>query len=234
MNNSEGKQTALIEKINNSQLFLLDEQKDPNLFQIRLYELITDVYEYLNMFSNKYAGFSVEIIEVIYSCLKTYDRDKGPFLHYYTAALTNRLKAAEHDDYERNRIDHIKQGSDGEPYDIFDTLASVYLEDEILQIDSLDEILQAVEDVFNNCSESVKKVVSLMLTAKILNLFPEGVDHCRERYTFWNEELVRVSALLEKRLTAREISSIVGRNEASVSRTYHRFIEEVKDRYYGY
>ena len=234
MNNPEGKQTELIEKINNSQVFLLDERKDPTLFQVRLYELITDVYEYLNMLSSKYTDFSVEVVEIIYSCLKTYNRDRGPFLHYYTAALANRLKAAEYDNYERNIIDHIKQDADGEPYDIFDTLASAGLEDEVIQADSLQDILQAVEVVFIDCNESMKKVVSLMLTAKILNLFPEGIDYCKGRYMFWNEELVRLSALLEKRLTAREISSMVGRNEASVSRTYHRFIENVREYYYGY
>lgn len=234
MNNSEGKQAILIEKINNSQLFLLDEQADSALFQIRLYELITDVYEYLNMLSSKYADFSVEIVEVIYSCLKTYNRSKGPFLHYYTTALANKLRIAEYDFFKCNRIDHIMQDVDGESYDFFDTLASACFEDEMLQRDALQEVFQAVDDVFADCGESTERVVSLMLTAKILNLFPEGLTYCRGRYMFWNEELATISALLGKRLTAREIASMVGRNESSISRTYHRFIEQVKERYYGY
>ena len=100
-------------------------------------------------------------------------------------------------------------------YDRYDFLGS--------DADGCMEMLDRIQAAFEKCQKRQQPVVSAAMTAKIAPVIRElGVD--TEPYTFLSPEILA----METPPTQREIASMLGKNEASVSRTLREFTAKIR------
>ena len=77
-------------KINTSQVFMPGTAGLPTLYQKARFELIENVYLYLQSLSSRYSDMGLEIVETIDQCLKSFNPDKGSFLNYFMLSMKRR------------------------------------------------------------------------------------------------------------------------------------------------
>lgn len=77
----------LARKINTSQIFALEKESYLTQYQKAKYELIENIYLYLQSLSGHYNDMGLEIVEAVNQCLKSFDSDKGEFLNYFMSAI---------------------------------------------------------------------------------------------------------------------------------------------------
>lgn len=95
--------------INNSPLFDVDKERNPELYKSEKYELLTLLTQYYQtyIFPHKLLeDYSFTLIETATECLKYYDRSKGEFLHLFNKALKRNLRIAK----AKELIDAHRQG----------------------------------------------------------------------------------------------------------------------------
>ena len=81
-----------IELIDNSEIFELSRESNPSKYRILEYELIENLYEYAQFLnSNRYQDMGLEIVETAADCLRSYDKNRGLFTHYFLASLSRRV-----------------------------------------------------------------------------------------------------------------------------------------------
>lgn len=81
------------ELINRSEIFELSRESDPSKYRNLEYELIKNLYRYAQLLSSdRYQDAGLEIVETAADCLRSYDKNLGPFTHYFFASLSKRLK----------------------------------------------------------------------------------------------------------------------------------------------
>lgn len=81
-----------IELIDNSEIFELSRESNPSKYRILEYELIENLYEYAQFLnSNRYQDMGLEIVETATDCLRSYDKNRGLFTHYFLASLSRRV-----------------------------------------------------------------------------------------------------------------------------------------------
>ena len=70
-----------------SQLFAIDKEASPTLYEREKYRMKEYLYCYLMALNEKkYEAYSCEILKISEDCIKAYDSTKGVFLHYFNAA----------------------------------------------------------------------------------------------------------------------------------------------------
>lgn len=81
-----------IELIDNSEIFELSRESNPSKYRILEYELIENLYEYAQLLnSDRYQDMGLEIVETAADCLRSYDKNRGLFTHYFLASLSRRV-----------------------------------------------------------------------------------------------------------------------------------------------
>ena len=81
-----------IELIANSEIFELSRESNPSKYRILEYELIENLYEYAQFLnSNRYQDMGLEIVETATDCLRSYDKNRGLFTHYFLTSLSRRV-----------------------------------------------------------------------------------------------------------------------------------------------
>ena len=81
-----------IELIDNSEIFELSRESNPSKYRILEYELIENLYEYAQFLnSNRYQDMGLEIVETATDCLRSYDKNRGLFTHYFLTSLSRRV-----------------------------------------------------------------------------------------------------------------------------------------------
>lgn len=81
-----------IELIDNSEIFELSRESNPSKYRILEYELIENLYEYAQFLnSNRYQDMGLEIFETATDCLRSYDKNRGLFTHYFLTSLSRRV-----------------------------------------------------------------------------------------------------------------------------------------------
>lgn len=81
-----------IELIDNSEIFELSRESNLSKYRILEYELIENLYEYAQFLnSNRYQDMGLEIVETATDCLRSYDKNRGLFTHYFLTSLSRRV-----------------------------------------------------------------------------------------------------------------------------------------------
>ncbi|GHV87014.1 hypothetical protein AGMMS50255_3100 [Spirochaetia bacterium] len=83
--------------LNNSPLFTIDKDKEGELYTAGERRFLTDLAEYLSLYTftqDTFAEIGLEIIETAKACIKAFDRSQGQFLHYFNYALSNRRRVS--------------------------------------------------------------------------------------------------------------------------------------------
>lgn len=78
------------EKINHSVIFSIDREREPSVYQSKLFELVENLYQYVTHLSFRYKDAGLEVVETAHDCLRSYRMESGPFLNYYMAAFKRR------------------------------------------------------------------------------------------------------------------------------------------------
>lgn len=78
--------------IDNSEIFELSKEINPYKYRILKYELIENLYRCVQVLSReRYHDMGLEIVETATDCLQSYHKNRGPFTHYFFAALSRRV-----------------------------------------------------------------------------------------------------------------------------------------------
>ncbi|MCI2057081.1 MAG: hypothetical protein LKJ86_08050 [Oscillibacter sp.] len=93
MKSASTKLHTIKDLIENSEIFGLSKDVDPVRFRNLKYEFVEYLYEYAQTLSNtRYRDTGLEIVETATMCLQSYDRNRGPFTHYFASSLAKRVK----------------------------------------------------------------------------------------------------------------------------------------------
>lgn len=96
-------------RIEESSIFFIDKDGSPSLYGREKYRFVENVYCYLmTVNEQKYEPYACEILEVIESCLKSFDPSKGNFLHYFNVAWKRRQKRVAIDNYYESQYRGMK------------------------------------------------------------------------------------------------------------------------------
>lgn len=75
-----------------SEIFDISKELDPVKYRNLEYELVLHLYEYAQCLSNsRYRDMGLEIVETATECLRSYDKNRGPFTNYFSASLARRV-----------------------------------------------------------------------------------------------------------------------------------------------
>lgn len=83
------------QKINESPCFSIDKQEDPYTYEREKNKLVELLYQYKRLESSKYDAYGVELMETVRDCLRSYNKEYGPFTKYFNKALAQRIKKAD-------------------------------------------------------------------------------------------------------------------------------------------
>lgn len=96
MNTAPPRLQNIINLIDNSEIFNISKESNPTKYRILQYELIKNLYEYAQLISSKrYHDMGLEIVETATDCLRSYNKSRGAFTHYFLTALRNRVHKEE-------------------------------------------------------------------------------------------------------------------------------------------
>lgn len=99
-------------RINAAPVLRLDPNRDPELYKTERYKLLELLWEYYSacIYSGKDYGentYDLALVETADDCLKNYDPETGPFLHYFVRSMSRKMRAEqarEHQAMTRNGI----------------------------------------------------------------------------------------------------------------------------------
>lgn len=122
---------------------------------------------------------------------------------------------------------------DGDEVELFDLQVdkSSSPEEKVVAKERLEERIAQIDTVFQTVQDRQKRVLSMVLTAKILEEFADDVKDTSKLlayYSFFNAEIF---AWYEKHgdiPTQRQIAQTCGISEQSLSRTYKNFVEKLE------
>lgn len=81
-------------EINQSPIFDLDRTKEPAAYEREKNRLIENIYLYKLEDNPENEDFGLEIVETIGDCLQYYEKEKGPFIHYFNRSYAQRKNKA--------------------------------------------------------------------------------------------------------------------------------------------
>lgn len=129
------------------------------------------------------------------------------------------------------RVESDSVDRNGVEYNLFDSIDSgERVEDELLAEEAAAAQLRKIEDEFNGLQNRQKPLLSCLITAKIareLSIEPKLLA-CAGQMSFFDPEAYYRAISSEAGLSAREIATDFGLNEASVSRSWRRFREKLE------
>lgn len=104
------------------------------------------------------------------------------------------------------------------------------VEQEVEDQDILITYMNSIEKRYNKCQDRQKPVIAKIMTAKLLKDFPDFIEYLlhNQSYSFLDKQVFSYFKQTGLSPTAREISTWLGRNEASVSRTFKSFLTTLK------
>jgi len=119
--------------------------------------------------------------------------------------------------------------NDGEEISIFDTIITNKNNNmEILEEDDkLNETLDRINTIFNNCQERQKPIIKKLFVA---NIFKDGQNDLIEKikdYNFYDKEMHDYYKKHNKVPLAKEIAKYFDISEQSLSRTYNNFLKKI-------
>lgn len=118
---------------------------------------------------------------------------------------------------------------DGETFSFLDRSAGDNdPETEVILLQNGQNLLKELESCFSTCRISQRRVLSKMLTARLLSCL-SGDENLRT-YSFFDEAVYWQYAYTGQIPTGKDISQQLGKNEASISRTYSQFLKKFKNR----
>ena len=267
----------------------MDQNDAPDQYRSLAFTLVEDLYRYVTLTGGKgYEDMGLEIVETAHSCLSSYDREKGPFLHYFQSALKRRvhreaaLRSAakkrgdvalpEHVQRQLFQLEAIArakelpvedetvvrtaaavlelsedriralirldrqfrsvpdrvQDPEREEASLFDLIpGGPALEEGLLERQSAQEFLAALERCYLQCRESQREVLSKLLTARILTGCPPDLFRQCSQAAYFDADMYRRCLDTGTVPSGREIAAELGRHEASISRTMTRFLENL-------
>ncbi len=90
------------EKILNTTLFNLDREKEYSAYKKEALKMVENLYCYLVALNSKNEQYGYEITILAQRCIKSFDADKGEFLHYFIRSWKNEQKNIYADESENN------------------------------------------------------------------------------------------------------------------------------------
>ncbi|MDE5755666.1 MAG: hypothetical protein K2I23_01070 [Clostridia bacterium] len=120
------------------------------------------------------------------------------------------------------------RNEDGDEVEIFDLQQNQEdtVENKIIADDTIKEWLDSIEMAFDVTQDRQKKILSMLITAKLLNEF-RTMDMLIGR-SFYNKELAEFYGKCRQAPTAKQIAELCGVSEQSASRTFANFIKKIK------
>lgn len=123
---------------------------------------------------------------------------------------------------------------DGDEVELFDLQVdkSGSAEEKVVAKERLEEQIAQIDTVFQTVQDRQKRVLSLVLTAKILEEFSndvKGTSKLLAYYGFFNAEIIDWYDNYGDIPTQRQIAQTCGVSEQSLSRTYKNFVEKLKN-----
>ena len=127
-------------------------------------------------------------------------------------------------------VEEVITNQDGEQESVFDTIASpmVTAEQNIVEEEKQIEVLYRVDEVYKSCQERQKKLLSRLLTAKLvpeMDLTEYAISKL-DSISFIDKQLIESFISGDDMSTARQIAAEFGISEQSVSRTLKTFFEK--------
>lgn len=109
-----------------------------------------------------------------------------------------------------------------------------YADSYIIEKESLITIINAIERTFLSIRKDQRAVVSMMITAEIIEQLHYQTDVLKyaKELSFFNEEIYNRYMLYDKIPTAKEVAEIFGRHESSISRTMKGFKIKLRQEMY--
>lgn len=134
---------------------------------------------------------------------------------------------------EQSRISIVEEvitNQDGEQESVFDAIASPMstAEQDIVEEEKQIEVLYRVDEVYKSCQERQKKLLSRLLTVKLvpeMDLTEYAISKL-DSISFIDKQLVEFFISGDDMPTARQIAAEFGISEQSVSRTLKTFFEK--------
>lgn len=122
---------------------------------------------------------------------------------------------------------------DGEEYSIFDQIDSgKYVDSDVLQVESIKEILDSIEHTFDQLQDRQKPMISMLATSKISLQIGEDMEIIEffKSKSFYDDSIYKESVSRGEQIQAKEIAVRFGVAEASISRTWKTFISKIKQK----
>lgn len=123
-------------------------------------------------------------------------------------------------------ISDIQYNDDNEELSIFESFSSSDMTSDFDQSEKAAILLSRIDDVFKSRQERQKKMLSMIITAKIserLEIDNRLLSSARNT-AFFNEEIYQEYCVNSRAKTAREIADELGISEQSLSRAYKNFV----------
>ena len=125
-----------------------------------------------------------------------------------------------------------KVNEEGEEYSLIDQLDSgEYTDTGVLQFEAVKEFMNIIELTFNQLQERQKPLLAMLITSKIafLALEDKRIRDILKRKTFFDEGIFEEIMNHGEQIQAKEIADRFGVVEASVSRSWKRFKDGMKN-----
>lgn len=120
------------------------------------------------------------------------------------------------------------ENEDGEAFSIIDQVSDGILIDQHLYIsDSVGELLQTIEIVYDELQDRQKAMISDLITARIWSIVEE-LTVSKSQYHFISKDIIDEYNLTGFMPTQRQIGEKYNRDEASVSRTMKEFMKKIE------
>ena len=91
MRNETASMEELKKDIENSEIFRMNREEDPEAYRKLAFTLVEKLYKYACAVNrSRYEDMGLEVVETAQSCVKSYRPDAGPFLNYFMRSLKRR------------------------------------------------------------------------------------------------------------------------------------------------
>ena len=118
--------------------------------------------------------------------------------------------------------------SDGESIDIWEMVSdNADIEQQFEEADSVDDLLNKIEDAFNSLQDRQKPIISDMITIKIWPVLSENMRE-NHYFHFISSEIVKTYSECKSVPSQRQIAEKYNRDEASISRSVKAFLSKLQ------
>ncbi len=130
-------------------------------------------------------------------------------------------------------VSSLSTNEDGDEIELYDMVVSNDLtpEEKLIAENSIIELVNDIENTFIEIQERQKKIISLLLTVEVIIAFDYDIKKTVKILNgkkLFNYSVVRYYEKNGELPTARQIASICGVSEQSLSRTYKNFKEKLR------